>query len=89
MTTDHRDAEIAELKEKVRQLERALADVQSLSSVGELAGTTAHEFNNILTLTINYARMGLRHQDVDTRDEMFNKILEASNRAAKIVRVVL
>jgi len=89
MADDRRDAEIIELKEKVAQLEKALADVQSLSAVGELAGTTAHEFNNILTLTINYARMGQRHQDAETRDEMFTKILEASNRAAKIVKVVL
>ena len=88
-SADRRETEIAELKEKVAQLEKALIDSQSLCAVGELAGTTAHEFNNILTLTINYARMGRRHQDVGTRDEMFDKILEASNRAAKIVKVVL
>ena len=87
--TDHRESEIAELKEKVAKLEKALIDSQSLCAVGELAGTTAHEFNNILTLTINYARMGLRHSNAETRDEMFDKILEASNRAAKIVKVVL
>ena len=89
MSTDSRDREIAELKEKVAQLEKALIDSQSLCAVGELAGTTAHEFNNILTLTINYARMGRRHPNTETRDEMFDKIIEASNRAAKIVKVVL
>ncbi len=89
MSVDHRNSEIAELKEKIAQLEKALIDSQTLCAVGELAGTTAHEFNNILTLTINYARMGQRHQDAETRDEMFDKILEASNRAAKIVKVVL
>lgn len=89
MPVDPRDTEIAELKEKVRRLEAALADVQTLASVGELAGTTAHEFNNILTLTLNYARMGLRRRDDAMRDEMFSKILDASNRAAAIVKVVL
>ena len=89
MSTDPRDVEIAELKERIRRLEESLAAVQSLTAVGELAGTTAHEFNNILTLTINYAKMGLRHKDEETRDKAFTKILDASNRAAKIVAVVL
>ena len=33
--------------------------------------------------------MGLRHQDTATKDELFEKILDASNQAAKIVKVVL
>ncbi len=89
MANDPRDVEIAELKEQVRRLEDTLATTQSLTAVGELAGTTAHEFNNILTLTINYAKMGLRRRDDETREKAFNKILDASNRAAKIVGVVL
>lgn len=89
MSNDPRDAEIAELKERIRFLEETLTKTQSLTAVGELAGTTAHEFNNILTLTINYAKMGLRHQDDETREKAFTKILDASNRAAKIVGVVL
>lgn len=89
MSDDPRDAEIFELKERIRHLEETLTETQSLTAVGELAGTTAHEFNNILTLTINYARMGLRRQDNETREKAFNKILDASNRAAKIVGVVL
>lgn len=89
MVNDSRDTEIAELKERIRLLEETLTNTQSLIAVGELAGTTAHEFNNILTLTINYARMGLRRADDETREKAFNKILDASNRAAKIVGVVL
>ncbi len=86
---DPRDAEIAELKERIRLLEKTLTEAQPLISVGELAGTTTHEFNNILTLTINYAQMGLRRQDDETREKAFAKILDASRRAAKIVGVVL
>ncbi|MBQ9873901.1 MAG: sensor histidine kinase [Thermoguttaceae bacterium] len=89
MSSDPRDLEIAELKERIQKLEETLTETQSLAAVGELAGTTAHEFNNILTLTINYAKMGLRHQDGETREKAFAKILDASNRAAKIVAVVL
>jgi signal transduction histidine kinase len=89
MSNDPRDAEIAELKERIRRLEDMLTESQSLIAVGELAGTTAHEFNNILTLTINYAKMGLRRTDNETREKAFNKILDASNKAAKIIGVVL
>lgn len=89
MSNDPRDVEIAELKERIRRLEDMLTESQSLIAVGELAGTTAHEFNNILTLTINYAKMGLRRTDNETREKAFNKILDASNKAAKIIGVVL
>lgn len=89
MNQESSDAQIAELEAKVKCLEEALTTLQPIASVGELSGTTAHEFNNILTLTINYARMGLRHRDDETREQCFNKILDASNRAAKIVRVIL
>ena len=89
MNQDPRDLQIAELEEKVHCLEETLTALQPLASVGELTGTTAHEFNNILTLTINYARMGLRRRDDETREQCFTKVLEASNRAAKIVSVIL
>ncbi len=89
MKTDPKDLQIAELQRKNKQLESALESLQSLATLGELSGVTAHEFNNILTLTINYARMGLRRTDNETREKAFNKILEASNRAAKIVAVSL
>ena len=54
MKTDPKDLQIAELQRKNKQLESALESLQSLATLGELSGVTAHEFNNILTLTINY-----------------------------------
>ena len=56
MSSDPRDQEIAELKERIRRLEETLADSQSLTAVGELAGTTAHEFNNIVGVVLGLAR---------------------------------
>ena len=81
--------EKAELEGRIRQLEDQLAQAGQLTAVGELASTTTHEFNNILTTVINYAKMGIRHQDKETRDRAFTKILDASNRAAKITATVL
>ena len=83
------EIERAELLEKIKHLEERLEQVAQLTAVGELASTTTHEFNNILTTVLNYAKMGIRHQDKETRDKAFTKIYDASTRAAKITATVL
>ena len=80
---------VKELENKVRILEDKLAQTQNLATIGELTSTTTHEFNNILTTVINYARMGLRHTDEPTRTKCLDKILTASSRAAKITKTIL
>ncbi len=80
---------IAELEQQVAMLMAKLAESQKLTSLGELLGTTTHEFNNVLTTVINYAKMGMRHKDAATRDKAFEKILSAGQRAAKISASVL
>lgn len=81
--------ELAALQQQVEMLEAKLAQAQRLTAVGELASTTTHEFNNVLMTIINYAKLGLRHKDAATREKSFNKILTASNRAAKITQCIL
>ncbi|MDO5581310.1 MAG: ATP-binding protein [Planctomycetia bacterium] len=78
-----------ELQEKIALLEDRLAKTEQLTAVGELASTTTHEFNNILTMIINYANLGLRHEDKETRDRSFTKILDSAKRAARITSTVL
>ncbi len=64
--------------------------IQTLKAhLGELVGTTTHEFNNILMTIINYAKLGLRHRDDATRQKAFEKILAAGNRAARITNSIL
>lgn len=77
------------LEEQVSQLKEQLHQAQKLTALGELVGTTTHEFNNVLMTIINYAKMGMRHRDQATRDKAFEKILSAGNRAAKITNSVL
>ncbi|MEK6235750.1 MAG: ATP-binding protein [Planctomycetales bacterium] len=77
------------LEEQVQSLQAQLAQAQRLTALGELSSTITHEFNNILTSTINYAKMGLRHQDAPTRDKAFQKILAAGQRAAKVTKSIL
>jgi len=83
------DQRISELEAQIAELRQQLMRSQKLSSVGELSSSITHEFNNILTTLINYAKMGLRHKDEATRDKAFDKIMSASQRAAKITKGVL
>ncbi|MDX1970189.1 MAG: HAMP domain-containing sensor histidine kinase [Planctomycetaceae bacterium] len=80
---------VAELETQVRHLQQQLLQAQKLSTVGALASSITHEFNNILTTVINYAKMGVRHKDAATRDKAFDKIMAASQRAAKITTGML
>jgi signal transduction histidine kinase len=88
MSTDVRDGQPS-LQQQVAILKQQLAQAQKLTAIGELVSTTTHEFNNVLTTIINYAKLGLRHTDAATREKAFEKILAAGNRAAKITTGVL
>jgi signal transduction histidine kinase len=77
------------LEEQVQFLENELRRAQRFAALGELVSTTTHEFNNVLTTIINYAKLGMRHKDAATRDKAFTKIFEASQRAEKITNGVL
>lgn len=78
-----------ELLARIDQLNEQLLQAQKLSSVGAIATSITHEFNNILTTVINYAKMGLRRTDDETREKAFNKILAAGQRASKITTGML
>jgi len=82
-------AEVDELRQQVEMLKKQLAQAQKLTALGELVSTTTHEFNNVLTTIINYAKLGLRHKDHANREKCFEKILAAGNRAARITNGVL
>ena len=65
------------LEHQLELLEEELRRTQRFAALGELASTTTHEFNNVLTTIINYAKLGLRHKDEATRDKALTKILDA------------
>ena len=83
--------EVARLRHsaEVASLRRQLLEAQKAATLGDLLGTTTHEFNNALTTVLNYAKLGLRHRDQPTRDKALERILSASTRAAKITASVL
>lgn len=83
------ETELGRLRTENEELRRQLFQAQKMSSVGALAASITHEFNNILTTIINYSKMGLRHKDVGTREKAFDKILTAGHRASKITTGML
>jgi len=83
------DSDGPSLEQQNQMLIEQLMQAQKLTALGELVGTTTHEFNNILMTILNYAKLGLRHKDAATREKAFEKILAAANRAAKITNSVL
>ncbi len=75
--------------EQIACLRRQLLEAQKMTALGELVSTTTHEFNNVLMTIINYAKIGMRRKDDESRNKAFEKILAAGERAAKITNSVL
>jgi signal transduction histidine kinase len=66
-----------------------LERLRALATLGELTGTATHEFNNILMTIMNYAKSAMRDRTEAGRDKALGKILDASQRAAKITSTIL
>ena len=81
--------ETLRLQQENEALKKRLSEMQRMTALGELVSTTTHEFNNVLMTIINYARMGMRYEDKETRDKAFARIDKAGQRASKITKAVL
>ncbi|MDO7677113.1 MAG: HAMP domain-containing histidine kinase [Pirellulales bacterium] len=80
---------IARHAREVASLRHDLLHAQKKATLGEMLSIASHEFNNSLTTIINYAKIGIRHKDVPTRDKALEKILSSGERAACISRSIL
>ncbi|RXK82359.1 PAS domain-containing sensor histidine kinase [Chlorobaculum sp. 24CR] len=77
-------------QEEKRRIESQLRKSQRLETIGTLAGGIAHDFNNILTPILGYAEMGLASiGDDDPMHEYFGEIMQAAERAQKLVSQIL
>lgn len=66
-----------------------LEALERLASIGAVASSVAHEFNNILTAILNHAKLGTRAVDQESSRRAFEKILDSARRASKITTGVL
>ncbi len=81
--------EVVDLVAETNALKHQLIEAQKLSSVGAIASSVAHEFNNVLTTIINYAKIAQRTDNDDNRKQALEKILKGGQRAAVIVSCML
>jgi len=88
-TANDRPREPESASDELQRLKSQVRHLRGLATLGELTGTATHEFNNVLMTVINYAKLGLRNSDTASRDKALTKILEASERAAKITNTIL
>lgn len=80
---------IRDLTER-KDMEGQLAQSQKLEAIGTLAGGIAHDFNNILSAIIGYSELTLLSLPKDTvAGKNVNSILNAGNRAKKLVQQIL
>ncbi|MEO8549364.1 MAG: PAS domain-containing protein [Kofleriaceae bacterium] len=72
-----------------RALEEQLLHAQKLEAVGQLAGSIAHDFNNMLVVIQMHASIALRHKDLDAVRSSVREIVEAAERAGNLTRELL
>ncbi len=73
-----------------RDLEHQFLQAQKMEAIGTLAGGIAHDFNNILTGICGYTELARMRVEADgTATEYLNAVIQASNRAAALVRQIL
>jgi len=83
--TERKQAEKAQ-----KALEEQLFQAQKMESVGRLAGGVAHDFNNMLSVILSYAQMGLEKTEPGSSLHGYlQDILDAAQRSASITRQLL
>lgn len=82
--------ELEAMTERLEQVESDLERLHALATLGTIAGSIAHEFNNILTPMMSYAQMAQQHpEDADLTEKALAKAVEGAHRASEIASCML
>lgn len=79
----------ASLAAQLEQLRQQLLRLQKISQVGLLTSSITHEFNNLLTTIINFAKLGLQADTEEERRDALERILKAGQRGSTICNSLL
>jgi signal transduction histidine kinase len=82
--------ELERAETRLREIERGLERSHRLVTLGTLASSIAHEFNNLLTPVISYCEMALASPgDAEIAIKALQRSLDGSRRAARICESML
>ena len=87
--TETLKGELERTRRRAERLQRCLVEAQRLATVGQLAGSMAHEFNNLLTMIIGRADQALKHADPQMRQTALEKTVALGERAGAICRSLM
>nr|BAL54043.1 multi-sensor signal transduction histidine kinase [uncultured Planctomycetota bacterium] len=74
---------------QLEQLRQQVLRLQKLSQIGLLTSSITHEFNNLLTTIINFAKLGLQADSEQERQDALQRILKAGQRGSVICNSLL
>ena len=81
--------ELERTRRQAERLQRCLVEAQRLATVGQLAGSMAHEFNNLLTMIIGRADQALKNDEPQMCRTALEKTVALGERAGAIVRSLM